>query len=247
MISQIVAKTTPLRVKEDIEDVSRELDNGGYRLHFLDETSRTRLLSATLKEALSIPGSNSIWILSDSRSAIHHLSKWHKVGDNAGVDILEKLKRLSSFREIHLQWVPSHVNIAGNEIADSLAKDGAAQHTMNSAVLAYPELHCTYINSKQSTVPFAHHWYEAKQPGGSLLLRCTRQEQTILTRFRSGPLQTLTFRDRNKVFPTCVRSSACQASPEHILDWLGVSKQDLYVDNLMVLDFLRVNEIIDLI
>ncbi|GFV92549.1 hypothetical protein TNCV_1744541 [Trichonephila clavipes] len=33
--------TTPLRGKEYIEDVSSELDNGGSRLQFLDETSRT--------------------------------------------------------------------------------------------------------------------------------------------------------------------------------------------------------------
>ncbi|GFW70599.1 uncharacterized protein TNCV_1624311 [Trichonephila clavipes] len=49
-----------------------------------------------LKEALSTPGSNCIWILSGNRSAIQHLSKWHKVGDNTGVAILEKLKHLSS-------------------------------------------------------------------------------------------------------------------------------------------------------
>ncbi|GFX71440.1 gag-pol [Trichonephila clavipes] len=69
---------------------------------------------------------SSIWILSDSRSAIQHLSNWHKMGDNTGVAILEKLKRLLSFREIHQQWVPLYINIAGNEIADALAKDGAA-------------------------------------------------------------------------------------------------------------------------
>ncbi|GFU93322.1 hypothetical protein TNCV_1860531 [Trichonephila clavipes] len=39
--------TTPLKVKEDVDDVSSELDNGGYRLHFLDETSKTLLLSAS--------------------------------------------------------------------------------------------------------------------------------------------------------------------------------------------------------
>ncbi|PRD34434.1 UNVERIFIED_CONTAM: hypothetical protein NCL1_14626 [Trichonephila clavipes] len=117
-----------------------------------------------LKEALSVPGSNSIWILSDSRSAIQLLSNWHKVSDNTGVAILEKLKHLSSSLEIYLQRVPSHVNIVGNEIADSLAKDGAAQHTINSAALTYSELHSTYINNKQSTVPPAHHWYEAKRP-----------------------------------------------------------------------------------
>ncbi|GFU29637.1 hypothetical protein TNCV_2408601 [Trichonephila clavipes] len=32
--------TTPPRVKEDIEDVSSELRNGGYRLRFFNETSR---------------------------------------------------------------------------------------------------------------------------------------------------------------------------------------------------------------
>ncbi|PRD33610.1 UNVERIFIED_CONTAM: gag-pol [Trichonephila clavipes] len=130
-----------------------------------------------LEEALSIPGSNRIWILSDSRSAIQHLSNWHKVGDNKGVAILDKLKRISSSREIHVQWVPSHFNIAGNEIADALAKDSATQPTMNSAPLSYSELHSTCIN-KQSTVPPAHHWYETKRPGwekqGRFLLRGLR-------------------------------------------------------------------------
>ncbi|GFU37389.1 RNase H domain-containing protein [Trichonephila clavipes] len=68
-------------------------------------------------------------------------------------------------REIHLQWVSLHVNITGNEIADSLAKDGAAQPTMNSAPLTYPELHSAFINNKESIVPPAHHWYEAKKLG----------------------------------------------------------------------------------
>ncbi|GFU83541.1 hypothetical protein TNCV_4218011 [Trichonephila clavipes] len=38
-------KTTPLRVKEDIGNVSTELGNGGQRLHFLDETFRILLPS----------------------------------------------------------------------------------------------------------------------------------------------------------------------------------------------------------
>ncbi|PRD21011.1 UNVERIFIED_CONTAM: hypothetical protein NCL1_53034 [Trichonephila clavipes] len=122
------------------------------------------------------------------------------VDDNKGVPILEKLKRLSSSREIHLQWVPSHVNIAGNEIADSLVKDGSTQSTINSAPLIYSELHSTYTNNKQSTVPPAYHWYESKRPGSSLSLQCSRQEQTILTRLQSGHLQTLSIRDGDKEF-----------------------------------------------
>ncbi|GFV53708.1 RNase H domain-containing protein [Trichonephila clavipes] len=93
------------------------------------------------------------------------------------------------------------------QIADPLAKDGTAQHTMNSAALTYSELHSTYMSSKQTTVPPAHHWYEAKGLGSSLFLQCSRKEQNILTRFRSSHLRTLTFRE-SKVFPTCVRCSA---------------------------------------
>ncbi|GFV57801.1 hypothetical protein TNCV_3071801 [Trichonephila clavipes] len=42
-------------------------------------------IDTSLKEALSVPGSNNMRILSDSRSAIQHLSKRHKVGDYTGV------------------------------------------------------------------------------------------------------------------------------------------------------------------
>ncbi|GFW72803.1 RNase H domain-containing protein [Trichonephila clavipes] len=66
-----------------------------------------------------------IWILSDSRSAIQHLSNWQSVRDNVGVSILTKLKRLSTSHQIHLQWIPSHVDLEGNEIADTLVKASA--------------------------------------------------------------------------------------------------------------------------
>ncbi|GFV14401.1 RNase H domain-containing protein [Trichonephila clavipes] len=135
------------------------------------------------------------------------------MADNTGMAILEKLKRISSSCEIHLQWVPSHVNIAGNEIADALAKDGAAQPTMNSAPLTYSELHSTYIKNKQSTVPPAHHWYEAKCPGGSLFLQSTGRHYFNSFPKKSGHLRTLTFKDGNKVFPTCVRCSRLPGIP----------------------------------
>ncbi|GFT21152.1 hypothetical protein TNCV_2582301 [Trichonephila clavipes] len=64
----------------------------------------------------------------------------------------ETLERAQRENEIHLQWVPSHVNIAGNEIADALAKDGAAQPSMNSTPPTYSELHSPYINNKRAIV-----------------------------------------------------------------------------------------------
>ncbi|GFX67588.1 RNase H domain-containing protein [Trichonephila clavipes] len=82
---------------------------------------------------------------------------------------------------------PLHVNIVTNEIADSLAKDGVAQPTINKAALTYAELHSTYINNKQSTVPPAHHWYDAKRSGGYLSLQCSRQGTNYSNSFPEWP------------------------------------------------------------
>ncbi|GFV80165.1 RNase H domain-containing protein [Trichonephila clavipes] len=73
----------------------------------------------------SLPQLYDIWILSDSRSAIQNLTNWNNVMSGTGADILKILKRLSFSHQIHFQWIPSHVDIAGNEIADSLARAGA--------------------------------------------------------------------------------------------------------------------------
>ncbi|GFX42998.1 RNase H domain-containing protein [Trichonephila clavipes] len=88
--------------------------------------------------------------------------------------------------------------------------------------------------------------YHSKYPGGSLVRGSSRRDQTALTRFLSGHLMSLTFVDGIKNFEICTKYSA-QASPGHILSCLGVTRQDLVQDPLLVLDFFRVNELMDLI
>ncbi|GFX21791.1 RNase H domain-containing protein [Trichonephila clavipes] len=88
----------------------------------------------------SLPNGKEIWILSDSRSAIQHLSNWQSVRDNVGVSILTKLKRLSTSHQIHLQRIPSHIDLEGNEIADTLAKAGACELLEPSAPLTFLEI-----------------------------------------------------------------------------------------------------------
>ncbi|GFY03929.1 RNase H domain-containing protein [Trichonephila clavipes] len=63
-----------------------------------------------------------IWILTDSRSSIQHLSNWPSIGDSTSRSILHLFQQLSDRYPIHLQWVPSHVGLLGNEVADDLAK-----------------------------------------------------------------------------------------------------------------------------
>ncbi|GFU81528.1 RNase H domain-containing protein [Trichonephila clavipes] len=78
-----------------------------------------------------------IWFFSNSRSAIQHLANWHNVRNRTGTDILKILKKHSLSRHIYFQWNPSHVNIARNEIADSLVKAGACETITPAAPLTY--------------------------------------------------------------------------------------------------------------
>ncbi|GFX34039.1 transposable element Tc3 transposase [Trichonephila clavipes] len=140
-----------------------------------------------------------IWILSDSRSAIQHLPYWQSVRDNVGVSILTKLKRLFTSHRIHLQWIPSHIDLEGNETADTLAKAGACE------------------------------------------------DQTLLARFRSGHIKSMKFSEGRKSFEMCMNCSSEPATPAHILECLGLAKQDLADVPLLVLDFLRVYDVMDLV
>ncbi|GFW69662.1 putative RNA-directed DNA polymerase from transposon BS [Trichonephila clavipes] len=97
-------------------------------------------IDEALGSLASLPNGKEIWILSDSRSAIQHLSNWQSVRDNVGVSILTELKRLSTSHQIHLQWIPSHKDLEGNEIADTLAKAGACEVPEPSAPLTFLEI-----------------------------------------------------------------------------------------------------------
>ncbi|GFY34586.1 RNase H domain-containing protein [Trichonephila clavipes] len=85
----------------------------------------------------------SIWILSDSRSAIQYLSNWSSVGDKTGVSILNKLKQVSSSSDVHFQWIPSHVDIWDNEEVNAVKKEGAIEDLATSNCLTYLELYST--------------------------------------------------------------------------------------------------------
>ncbi|GBL92678.1 hypothetical protein AVEN_119078-1 [Araneus ventricosus] len=81
------------------------------------------------------------------------------------MNIPNKLKSLSISYWIHLQWIPSHVNIQGNKISDALAKAGADDASVPSAPLTYLELF-SRDKSRNKTIwliPPEHHWYQGSQ------------------------------------------------------------------------------------
>ncbi|GFX54446.1 RNase H domain-containing protein [Trichonephila clavipes] len=197
----------------------------------------------------SLPQLYDVWSFSDIRSAIQHLANWHNVRDRTGADILKILKRLSLSHQIHFQWILSHVDIAGNEIVDSLARAGAGETTTSAAHVTYLELFSMYKTKNKDIcmVPPVHLWYQSKYPGGFLVRGCSGRGQTALTRFLIVYLSLLTFVDDIKHFEICTKCSSAQAFPGHILSCLKLTRQDLVQDPLLVFDFFRVNGFMDLI
>ncbi|GBM81929.1 hypothetical protein AVEN_202647-1, partial [Araneus ventricosus] len=95
----------------------------------------------TLDFALEHQLFGEIWILSDSRSVVQYLDNWRDVSDRRGMDIFNKLKTLASSCILHLQWIPSHVNLKYNDIADSLAKEGTTMPQAYVDAVTYLELY----------------------------------------------------------------------------------------------------------
>lgn len=190
-----------------------------------------------------------LWILTDSRSSMEHLYNWIYIGDKTSVSILHKLKHISIQHDIHFQWIPSHVDLFGNEKADCLAKDGCSLPAPASDELTYAELfsQAKNINRRNWLVPPTHDWYRANKPGQSLVLPCDRKINTCLSRLASGHLKCLSFSQGIKTYPLCPKCHQHQASAEHILSCLELQWEEIYTSPLLVYDFLFVNGFIDLV
>lgn len=69
---------------------------------------------------------------------------------------------------------------------------------------------------------------------------------TITIHLLSGHLRFLTYTEGTKSYAICTECSTESASPEHILMYLGLSRQNLTGNFLSVLDCLKVFNVMDL-
>ncbi|GBM61347.1 hypothetical protein AVEN_150492-1 [Araneus ventricosus] len=83
----------------------------------------------------------SVFFLRQSRSVVQYLANWRDVSDWRGVDIFNKLKALCYSCVLHLQWIPPHVNLKYNDIADGLAKEGTTMPQANVEPFIYLQLY----------------------------------------------------------------------------------------------------------
>ncbi|GFW27543.1 RNase H domain-containing protein [Trichonephila clavipes] len=169
-------------------------------------------------------------ILTDSRSSIQHLSNWQSIGDSTSRSILHLFQQLLDRHPIHLQWVPSHVGLLGNEVADDLAKAATCNHVdpEDHRVLTSTEI---YFRAKELIcrtwiVPSVHPWYFQRHPESAISFKGSRSYQTALSRFSTGHLRCMNFEGCKRSFLICPKCNISPFSPQHILQCPGFSFEE---------------------
>ncbi|GBN66076.1 hypothetical protein AVEN_161227-1 [Araneus ventricosus] len=132
-----------------------------------------------------------------------------------------------------IQWIPSHVGVFGNEVADLLAKEGSALSFAASGELFTSKIFSIHRATANSTWkdPPAQDWYSGNRPGLSLQSEGTRSAQTALARLRIGHIKSLKFVDKEKTSSSCPCFSP--ASPAHVIDCIGASARHLWSEGEM--------------
>ena len=186
-------------------------------------TAEVRAILLALKEIERSNRKNFI-IFSDSLSTLQALSNCD-LGHPYILEVLNKLTQLHlNHFDIIFCWVPSHVGLAGNERADSAAKE-ALNLPLRPCGIPHTDFKpsiCTYTkhtwqeswatqtsNKLHSTQPVLGLW----QPYGEL----PRRDQVVLTRCRIGHSRiTHSFLLKDEPLPKCIPCDS-QISVHHLI------------------------------
>lgn len=132
---------------------------------------------------------------------------------------------------IFIQWIPSCVYRSGNEVINKLVKhdyEDASTFGISFCFLNYLLIENLWTISWLK--PFIHHEYNASNPDNHFLL--TVIDVFKLSRLVSGHLTIPPFIGGRKIYVFCTRCHYQQASSEHILKFLGFSRNKLFLNFL---------------
>ncbi|GFU98624.1 RNase H domain-containing protein [Trichonephila clavipes] len=207
---RILLNSQPIKIEKhprlsQIIDPSEGLDGVYFHVDLTVQVSKQKELPCYLK-LLALERIHNV-----PKDAVHMCMDGSKIGSDcsgSGIYISFRDQEIKMQRKnpdscsIHFQWILSHVNIAGNEIADSLARAGSGKTAVPATPLTYLELFSKY-KAKNNAI-----WMNAMISGGSLVRDGSRRDQSALTRFLSGHLMSLTFIDGMKHFEIFTKCSS---------------------------------------
>ncbi|GFW80647.1 RNase H domain-containing protein [Trichonephila clavipes] len=143
----------------------------------------------------------------------------------------------------------THIDLEGNEIADTLAKAGARDLPEPSAPTLFwrfslelnTRIRPLGLPPRAPLVSMFSSW----RLSGSQFYKTASNSSSPLS--RSGHIKSMKFSEGRKSFEMCTNCSSKPDSPAHILECLGLTKQDLADVPLLVLDYLKVYGVMDLV
>ena len=133
---EMVSSTTPAAVVSWLCEVPAT-----HRMHLKDGAAKTIARAGTLKQ-LGIKLDTVL--LSDAFSTLQALQPNRDTDHN---DLSAALASICRSHAVTLQWIPSHCNLPGNEVADSLAKESTTKEQLDRST-SYAEVK-TILKAKQ--------------------------------------------------------------------------------------------------
>ncbi|GFY40285.1 hypothetical protein TNIN_255371 [Trichonephila inaurata madagascariensis] len=115
---------------------------------------------------------------------------WTRVDDLVSIRIINKLKNIAKYRDVHFQWIPSHVNVPENGVEYFFTKRGCSEIATTDYALACREIYYLLkIKDKQVWIaPPDNSRISRKSPSGALEFDGNRNDQTAVSRLLRGPL-----------------------------------------------------------
>ena len=169
-----------------------------------------------------------IAIFTDSLSTLQKLEN----GTDASKEINDIKRKISSIItqhkiELHLQWIPSHIGLKGNEAADQLAKRGASLPQPENPVpyetvcrMVKSNLQEEWLNSwaTGTTARNVYRYMNGPRPRDDLN-KLPRREQSIIFQLRTGhiPLNSYLHRIKPLHPSACPLCDAPEETVEHLL------------------------------
>ncbi|GFY21269.1 RNase H domain-containing protein [Trichonephila clavipes] len=149
-------------------------------LDAITKIKRRRKIRAVHFRSLSSRAEKSVLFSWRVKSSIQYLSNWRIIGDRIGLNIIDNVKTYSTHNDIHLQWIPSHVELYFNDLANELAKEGSNDPIGSSDLLTCNEIYSKVKTDNNSTwkTPPSHDWYQQNGPGAALELKGDRNYKT---------------------------------------------------------------------
>jgi len=220
--SGIHAKLKNRFINKSIRNPNRT-SNFTAELNAIDEALTVHLQEEAPKQA---------YVICDSQSAIQSTANCFQATDDIQHCIAKKIQQLPNNMELNIQWIPSHISIFGNDLADQLAKQGANDPKESTSTKVTAEDHYNHFRHqihKEWKANTKHDWYSSTKPGETVLLKLTRQEQAALSRLRTGQLKSMIFNEQGeKTFPNCPRCNGGQSTPLHIMQCICLPPDALY-------------------